>query len=438
MASTNLRSYILNMQGRSADVLILGAGISGLALAYHLRRIHPELRIAILEKKERAGGWLETAHVEGFSFEKGPRTFSTKRSLPLLQLIRDLGLEEQIIFSIPAAKQRFLYREGKLRKVLSEVFSLLPTLLTEWMREAVHEDESIYTFAVRRFSKKVTERLFDPLTLGIYAGDIQQLSVRSCFPLLKEFEKKWGSVTRGFLHHEKNKEAPLFSLCGGASTLIQTLSKELEEVLHLNEAVEQLIFTLEGVEVLTTQGHWRAEHLFCALPLQAAASLWAPHDPELSALLLEIPCKTIHVVNLGFQKSKVLPSGFGYLVPSSEKESVLGAVFDSEIFSKKSRGAYLTFMVRGEEDFPKQVALEALERHLKITETPDIAMVSTAENAIPQYLVGHEERVQRIENRIRTRFPRCTLLGNYLRGVSVSDCVLAASWAASYWKKRTI
>ncbi|HSX12581.1 MAG TPA: protoporphyrinogen oxidase, partial [Rhabdochlamydiaceae bacterium] len=213
-------------------IIILGAGISGLSCAWYLSKLSPLCEFVVLEKTEKCGGYLQSEKKEGFLFEKGPRTFKTSRSSELLELAKELGIQDKQIFSSIEAEKRYLCLNNKLHKFPRPLFSF--SFLKEWfVSSKAQEEETIYDFAVRRFNKKIADRFFDPLAIGVYAGDARNLSINSCFPYFKMLEKKYGSVTKGFLK-AKTKDRSLFSFTGGMQTLTDALHDKLKDHLHFN------------------------------------------------------------------------------------------------------------------------------------------------------------------------------------------------------------
>lgn len=356
------------------SVIILGGGITALSAAWHLCRKDPQVKITLLEKTNRLGGWIRTSHEGGFLFEQGPRTFPFSRNPHLLNLIRELNLE--ILISPP--KKRYIYSQGRLRSLGSFLPGLLPHLIrAPFISPPATEDESIYDFAVRHFSPKIAETIFDPLTLGIYAGDIHKLSMRACFPSLSK-----GSFLRPLLSSlmGPKKQKGLFTLPGGMETLITALQKQLPIEIVLNCEVESI-----GENTVTAGGKiWHADRIISALPLQC-------------------PSKSLWVVNLAYEGDVLAHKGYGYLVPSQENESLLGALFDSAAFPEQNtrNETRLTAMLRAEESAPIQTAIDTLRRHLGILSRPIYTAAFFAKNAIPQFEVG------------------C----NYSEGLSVNDSI---------------
>lgn len=414
-------------------VLILGGGISGLSAAYFLGQ--RGFACTLLEKSERLGGWLHTQSHEGFLFERGPRTFQSRRAGALLELIGQLGLESECIFSALEAKKRYLWKGGKMHAIPQHPLKLFTSPLTrdlllrlalEWRVAPSFTEESVWDFARRRLGQKAAERFFDPMVLGIYAGDLKRLSVRSCFPALKRWEEESGSLTRALFKASDKSGAGLFSLKGGTSSLVEALMERSGAEILLGEQVQRLRFSSDGVAVETQKGIWHGDRVVSTLPAYALAPLVGG---EAGMLLESIEYASITVVNIGYKRAQLALAGFGYLIPTTEGEEVLGAVFDSSIFPQQNGSASevrLTVMIRGvekEDAEYRRLAKSALQRHLGLSQEPDVLVVTRATRAIPQYLLGHAEKIARL---LQVCPSRCHLLGTYLEGVSVNDAILRA------------
>lgn len=417
-------------------VVILGAGVSGLSLALYLSQYSEELDIVVLEKSTRPGGWIRSDAESEFLFERGPHTFSTSRSPHLLEVAKMVGLESEILPSQDAAKKRYLCLGGRLRPIPK--WPLLKALLRELRVETKLEDESIYDFACRRLSQDVAELLFDPMSLGVYAGDMRELSIEACFPFFKNLERQHGSLVKGlFLSALKKKKtqktSTLFTFRQGVESLMGKMASHIKGNVHTGQEIKGLGFHENHIEIMTQDRVWEADHLFIALPPKAACELLAPHVPSIASLL-EIKMAPVSVVNLGY-KERVLPlKGFGYLVPTKEKQEILGVIFDSEIFpqqNRQPRETRLSVLMRGDMGC-QEVAEKALANHLNITMKPVAALTTKA--FIPQYVVGHKKQIERLREKMTESFPRCTLAGNYLEGVSVNDCLALSKKLAEEYR----
>jgi oxygen-dependent protoporphyrinogen oxidase len=383
-------------------IAILGGGISGLSAAWALRSSGAE--VSLFEKSGRVGGWIETRQEGPFAFEMGPRTFQASRCNELLELIESVGLKDEVIYSSPNAKARYLLDGGKLRSM----GSFFPTILGAAIRDLMTKkgngaDETVYAFAERRFGKRAAEQFFDPMAKGVYAGDIRRLSVKSCFPFLIDWEGRYGSVVKGAFSQKKPKRRGLFSLRGGMERLLAAIVQQVPLTLHLESPVE----AIRSDGVISKGIFYPADLIVSALPAHEVARLAGETCP--------VRYESLQVVNLGFlQENLLVKKGFGYLVPSKEQEPLLGMIWDTCIFPVAGQ-TKLTAMVRAED--PVAAALDALKRHLRIDKKPDAICLQRAE--IPQFDVGHQERIEAFKNGL----PNLVLLGNYLSEASVNGCI---------------
>lgn len=396
-------------------ILILGGGISGLSAAWYLKKQNPHSKITLLEASSRLGGVIRTDCHQGSVFEKGPRTFAVSRSPHLLTLIEEAGLQEEILYSDPSSAHRYLWHQGALRSIKG----FLPTLFLSLIKEAfvpkkTLEDETIYDYSLRRFNAKIAETLFDPMASGIYAGDIRKLSLRSCLPFLYEWEQAGDSVLKKMFFRKKT-DSRLFTLQRGIQSLIDAMEKKLDIEIVLNCPVEKIL--KEGIEA--GGKFWGGDRILSALPgpvLSSLTNLWP-----------NFPSNSLWVVNVAFSEFILPKAGFGYLVPSRERESVLGMVWDSSIFLKRESSfpTIVTAMVRnlGDEAWAKDQALRALKTHLGCQQSPQFCEATLAENAIPQFEIGYRKSLERFQSDLQKEYPSLRLTGNYLSGVSVDACI---------------
>lgn len=403
-------------------ILIAGGGISGLVARYYLSKRFPESEIVLFEKSGQLGGCVQSDHKE-FFFERGPRTFKASRSEALIALIKELGLEGEMVHSSKASNRRYILKEGKLRSPLALAWKMLPALTNEWRKPYPWEgDESIEAFVSRRLGSYAAETFFDPLTLGIYAGDIRKLSIKSCFSGLKALEMEYGSLTRGLLKSPKKKKPKgLFTLNGGLSLLIETLAKKGRGEIRLNQGIHE--------------PHEGFDHHVLALPLKGLHAFF-DFDPEVQSFFDSIGSVNLSVVSVAYKQSLLKKRGFGYLIPSDQGEEVLGVVFDSCVFPEQNQTPHetrLTVMLGGahhpqfDPSKAREKALTAIHEHLGIDASPDYCHVTHYPHAIPQYYVGHDERVMAFESLMKKRYPHITCIGNALHGASINQCVKTAS-----------
>ena len=416
-------------------IVILGAGISGLSAGWFLKtRFKGDIELTLLEKDSRAGGWIQTINKEEFLFELGPHSCRMNQAFPQFEeLLDDLELNNQIILPASSSRKRYLYIDRKLNLIPSNplglLFSPFGMIVLKglwkdlWEKQGKSSDESIHAFFTRRLGSSIADRFVDSLVNGIYAGDPKQLSIRSCFPAIYELEQRHGGLLRGLIARKNSKKGGFFSFKGGMEVLPQALARRLESHLRLSTAAKRLIAHSDGVEIELENGtKLAADHVISTLPSYALNTL-------LKKEMIEIPFNTVHVVCLGYSTSVLEKQGFGYLIPSMEKEEILGVIWDSSVFPQQNRHEQqtrLTVMIgdqTGESKDYIKMALNSLSKHLNINRQPDVVHYKSAKSAIPQYTLGHSERLKGIERELKDAYPHLTVLGNSFYGVSVPECI---------------
>lgn len=408
-------------------IAILGAGISGLSAAYFLEKASSDCMITVFESSDCVGGVMRSSTVDGAFFEHGPRTFSSTKAPDVLALINEVGLAKDLLFS--SASVRYLLHNKQLRALPSSLPQLffspfgkgvVQGILSDLRHpKGIKEDESIYSFVKRHANEHVAEMLVEPLVLGIYGGDYKQLSVSACFPEWKEYEYKYGSLIKGmFKERLKDDVPPLFTLKGGIQSLPEKLASLLNGTLRLRTKVTSIEEVSNGVCI---NGEY-FDHAICALPApvvrEIAPKKYAPFFDSFSHL-------TLSTVNAVVDKDLLPNDGFGYLVPSSENENILGVVFDSVVFpqSEDEKEGRVTVMMRGDKNTEER-AVSALTRHLGMTKRPHIRMSHAYKQYLPQLPVGHLALVDRLQS------DTISFIGNYIHGAAVNRCIKEAAKVA--------
>lgn len=436
-------------------IIILGGGISGLSLAWYLKKLSPGISLIIIEKEKRTGGWIQTIDADGFLFDVGPRSCRSYGSgKETLALAESLHLQNQVITSHPNAKNRFIFDHGKLVAVPQHLWQIPFSPLTKgWMQALVRDlwthrrasdDESIYDFFSRHIGPSWTEKLIDPLILGIYAGDCRHLSLQSTFPLLDRWEKQHRSLIIGALKYIRapSEESsfvramskfPLFSFLGGMETLTKALTHELKDSILLGKSVCKLELEKENSTVYLDDGtKWTADHVISALSTHSLSPLLSDF-PLLQEKLQKLSYKSLFVVHLGYRKKVLAKNGFGYLIPSTYNLPILGCVWDSSIFPEQSQSGEetrMTMMIREDpslcsEESVIACALQEAREHMDIHVPPDFVRVSKIRQAIPQFFVGYEAWKQEVVEELQRAInpPKFHIAGSWWSGVSVNDCI---------------
>jgi protoporphyrinogen/coproporphyrinogen III oxidase len=449
-------------------VLIVGGGITGLALAFRLEQLRPEAEVTVLEQRTRVGGVVNSSLRDGFRVEAGPNGFLDNKPFAV-NLCRELGLGERLVpASDAAARNRFILLDHRLQKLPNDLWSFLTTGVVGWRtkwallterfcrRRIDPADESIDAFARRRFGNEAAETLVDAFVTGVYAGDPRLLSLPACFPRLAAFEREHGSVTRGFtqLRRQQRRQAEaegkaaqrtgqMWSFREGLSVLVETLREKLRRPPLLGVGVRCVRRTATGWQAHGDgQETWDADVVVLTCPAYEQATLLADVDGELAQRIGGVPYNRIAVVGLGYRSVDVSHplDGFGYLSPQRDRRDVLGVQWCSSIFPDRAPpGMVLLRAMCGGWNRPEMVdwddvrlyAAVRLEfaRMMDIHAEPAFHQIVRWDRAIPQYHLGHLERVAWIEDRV-SRYSGLHLGGNCYRGVALNDCIEQAELMA--------
>lgn len=426
-------------------VVVVGAGISGLATAYSLKKSGAQ--VTLLEANSWAGGPIESEEIDGFLVENGPHTLLL-RSQAVSDLLDEVGLLARAVDAKEVASTRYVLKEGEPIALPGGPQDLLSTsilstqaklrLLAEPFFPRFDEegiDETLASFVTRRLGEEVLDYLVDPFVGGIWAGNPDQLSARYSFPLLKNWEDDGGSLFLGALkkklgtpsffkrtdsNGESQRATPsrLLSFPGGMGDLAGAFQKELKEELLLSSPVRKLRKDEDSWRVFYQQGKRRrgiqADAVVLTLPPSELAKVeWEMDSPpvekvkELSTMAYA-PC---NLVQFGFRRADVEHplDGLGLLIPRVEYRNLLGVLFVSSMFPQRApeNTVLLSCFVGGsrqphlaalEDEEMIEGALLDLEEILGVRGAPVFQRIKRWNRAIPQYEVGHHYYVQRMES----------------------------------------
>jgi oxygen-dependent protoporphyrinogen oxidase len=440
------------------QVVIVGAGLSGLSAAFRLRHLRPDLSITILEKSTRPGGNIWTERVDGFQVEVGPNGFLDAKP-STIQLCRDLGLGERLIPGSEAArKNRYLFWRGKLRALPNSFWSFSTNGILSWRgkinllmekhRRHIEQtgDESVHDFAYRRAGRDVAEILADAMVTGIHAGDPKLLSIHAAFPRVAQFEREYGSVMRGFTaaarrrsedakaRGEEPQPGRMWSFRDGLRVLIEALRDQCGAKIINGVAVKRIRKELNWIVEGEGNDRWEADAvlLTCHGPEQAAQL--ADLDAPLADGIAAIPYAKVAVVAVGYRETDIPKKydGFGYIAPQSLKRDLLGVQWCSSIYPDRAPNGFVLWRAlcggwhRPEiVDWDDARLLSAVRAELKIamgvTAEPSFVQIVRWPRAIPQYMLGHLDRVRAIETR-QANHAGLFLGGNLYHGVAMNDC----------------
>ncbi len=468
--STDLGGGLPKMVSSNKHIIIIGGGISGLALLHYLKQKYtnrPEVQLRLLEKSSSLGGTMKTHYQKGCVFEQGPDGFLNSKKTTL-QFVQELDLEDELIFAQPESKIRHIELNNQLHSMpvgLKSFFNFKPLSFREKVRIGAemfvskqnNSEETVYEFGARRFGKKFADVFLDSLVTGIYGGDMHSLNVHHAFPKLNNWEQNYGSVIQGMLKEAKKKKveqngtakdstkSPLGQLRSfkrGMSQLVAAIHSRYKDFIQLNESVVGIHRVSEGWSVETLNAKYLADEIFLCVPAFSAAEILREFHPALSELLSKIFYAPIAVVGLNYQCASINtpPQGFGYLIPSSEKKEVLGVLFSSNIFPNRSPETRFLFRImlggsRNPNILKKSegelIALAKQELELILNIKQDVAVdefIVTWPKAIPQYDREYAHAISQITSEV-AQIRNFHLVANYIGGVSVNDCI-GNAWLA--------
>ena len=427
-------------------IAIIGGGISGLTTAFYIKQGNPDIDITIFEKEEKLGGKMMTKQIDGFLFEEGSNGFLSNKP-DTLELVKESGCEDLLLRSSDKARVRFIYKDA-LHKLPESPGAFLATPLLSFfgkLRVAGEilipakkddSDETLESFGYRRVGKEMTNSFLDPMTAGIFASKPDKISVNAAFPAVVKLEKEYGGLFKGMMKKKKKEAGPggvLMSFKGGVSAFVKSLADFIDVNIKTGTSVKSIEKTEKKFLVHTQEDKEEFDNVILSTPAYESAKILNKVDSEFSVLLHDIEYSPISVVGLGYSELKHNLDGFGLLTTTSSKKEVLGVLWDSSIFedrADKGKKA-LRVMIGGQrnpdlalksDEELKNIAIKGVKETMGIEELPDTVYVKKWEKGIPNYRVGHLERMQKLFEKLK-KFDGLYLSSNAYFGVGLNDCV---------------
>jgi oxygen-dependent protoporphyrinogen oxidase len=451
-------------------VAIVGGGVAGLAAAYELARLArggAAVQGVLFEASTRLGGIVETVREGGFVIECGPDAWVTEKPWAR-ELAEELGLGDEVMASNDAGRKTYVLIDRKLQAMPDGMRMMVPADLDavnaselfsaeakqayrdeagraeELRTNAPEEDESVAEFVRRHFGEEVVEKIGTPLLSGVFGGDATKLSVRAVMAPFVAMEREHGSLVAA-LQSRANaaKTVPVFTtLRSGMGTLMDRMIAAIpEDWVRLAAEVQFVSYGEEGWLVGTARGVERFDAVMMAAPVDVARCLLNPVD-ERAAQLMEMEASSAVVVGFGFADTTkfAVPQGFGFLVPPGSDSLLLACTFvDQKFDDRVPQGGRLVRaffggkaaerLMRCGNDETAAVARLELARILGPLPEPQMTVVRRWPRSLPQYGVGHLERMKELEERVRA-LDGLWLLGNGYRGVGLPDLIRDARAAA--------
>lgn len=438
------------------EVIIIGAGLTGLTMAFYLKKAGIDFRI--IEKTGKTGGVIQTVSEKGFVYETGPNT-GVVSNPEMAELFEDLAGKCELETADPNAKRRLIWKDGRWHALPSGLWSAITTPLFSWYdkfrilgepwrAKGTDPNEKLADLVRRRMGESYLDYAVDPFISGIYAGNPEELVTRYAMPKLYALEQEYGSFVKGAIKKgklpkdERTKKATkeVFSAKGGLSRMIEALTESVGSeniILHAQDVQvkpaesgfllqvttpEQMI-RIETNRLVTTCGGYALQELLPFL------------DEEETAPFNALKYAAVTQVLLGFKRWKGMSlRAFGGLVPGIENKNILGVLFTSSFFEGRApkEGALLSVFMGGtkrpdiaamndgeiETLLNKELPRMLSDRSL----SPDLIRIHRYPKAIPQYTVSTGKRYEMIE-KLQQKYPGLILAGNIRDGIGMADRV---------------
>ncbi|MGM9927208.1 MAG: protoporphyrinogen oxidase [Bacillus sp. (in: firmicutes)] len=450
------------MKESKQKVVVIGGGITGLVSAYSLqqeaRKQMLPIDVVLLEAGPRLGGKIQTIKRDGFIIEKGPESFLESRA-SLVDLAKDLKIEQELVKDTSGTS--FVLVRGKLYPIPGGAIKGIPTDLSPFITTGLFslfgklraaadfflpkskesEDQSLGHFFRRRLGDEVVENLIEPLLSEIYAGDIDQLSLQATFPQVYEMEQTYGSLVRGMKKKESKRmkvdeKASFLTFKNGLQSFVERLEASLNEgsVLKGSKATRVEKENQRYAITINESFQLYADAVVVALPHKAACTLFSNYaflNP-----LKEMTSTSVATVTVAFDEDAFDHGmeGSSFVISRNSDYTITACTVSNRKWSHSAPAGKIllrcyvgrihheTIVDLSDEEITK-IVLEDLHRLMKIKKKPLFSVISRWKNAMPQYVVGHTERVKSVKQQFREHLPGIVLCGSSFEGISMPDCI---------------
>jgi oxygen-dependent protoporphyrinogen oxidase len=458
-------------------VVVIGGGISGLSTAYYLRqkalRAGVDIEVMLIEKERTFGGCIVTEKADGFVIEGGPDCFLSEKPWTI-RLCEDLGLAHRLLCTNEENRRVFILSRGTLHELPEGFMLMIPTSFTPFLKSSLislpgklrmavdlflprkrsGEEESLAQFVRRRLGNEALEKIAEPLVAGIHAGTPETMSLISTFPRFIQLEEEYRSLILGMMarkrkarqlaqRHSGPKRTMFMALVGGMMELTDALSTRLDERSLLSHKKVVRIHRrgdsdphhptyevhVEGGETM------RANCVILATPVHVTAGLLKEMDETLSEVLSSIPSVSTATISLVYRGNEIHHplNGFGFIVPRTEKRKVMASTWTSTKFTHRSPpgfvllrafvgGAQNEDLLNVDDEPMIEMVREELRDIMGITADPILTRIYRWEKSMPQYRLGHAQKLAQLEEGL-LRYPGLYITGCAYRGIGISDCI---------------
>jgi len=456
-------------------VVVIGAGISGLACAYEIitkaRKDNLPIELSVVERSPWIGGKILTSHADpSYTVEGGPDCFILEKPWALA-LVRELGMENELINTSNQASGTYIYSGKKLHRLPDGLIMMIPTKIIPFATSSLISwpgkirmgmdivipkrretgDESLASFVIRRLGKEALDKIAEPLVGGIHAGNPDTMSLLSTFPRFLEMEQQSGSLIRGMFARKKAmaeamKKRPktgapprtfFISMKNGMNQLTGALAEIIgRERIKTNQEVKTVVKKDHGYTLQMADGQLlQADQLVMSSEAFATASMINKLAPELAMTLEQIPYVSSSIISLVFRREDIHRplDTYGFIVPRIEGRKIMATTWSSIKWPHRAPedkllmrafvgGAQQPELAELNDEKILALVRRELTEIIGITAKPEQVWINRWPRGMPQYTLGHQERLEKIDQYADT-LPGLHLTGAGYRGIGIPDCI---------------
>nr|WP_263312902.1 protoporphyrinogen oxidase [Mammaliicoccus sp. Marseille-Q6498] len=452
-------------------IAIIGAGITGLSAAHYLRKEDPNIQIDVYEQQDRVGGKIKTYRKDGYTIELGPESYLGRKTI-MTELAEEIGIADDLVTN--KTGQSYIYSHNKLYPIPGGSIMGIPTEIKPFLKtqlispaaklragldyflpvKPMNTDVSIGHFFRQRLGNEVLENLIEPLMAGIYGANIDKLSLKSTFPHFKEQEEREGSLIKGMIaqkaQNNANKKVTVKpkgqfkQFKNGLESFINTLRDNLESRnvnIHLNTAVQNVTEKDEKSILTINDKDYDYDGVIITTPHQHFVK-WFKDDLYLDYFNY-MPSTSVATVVMAFDKEQVVndKDGTGFVIARTSDTAITACTWTNKKWphttpeGKVLLRAYVgkpgsNIIRHKDEEQLKQVALNDLNKIMTIKGEPEFSIVTKMPNSMPQYEVGHIDRIRDIQEHIENTYHNLIITGSSFDAVGLPDCVQMAKDAS--------
>ncbi len=471
----------MSLNSNSPRIAVVGGGLSGLATAVQLRQLLPNVDVTVFESDQRLGGVIDTQRHGELLVDYGADMFATQPSAAM-RLCESIGVADRLIEPKLQGRGAMIVHRDRLVHIPDGFVLMRATRLASMVttpllsiggklrlaaerfvpRRDDASDESVADFVRRRLGQEMLDRIVGPLVAGIYTADVERLSMQATMAPILKMEQQYGSLAQATISRRMSGEdsversssgaryGQFRAFPGGMVELIESLRDQLPPAsIRLHSPIESLVQAKDGWRLRLHSEHAEMnsgigpfEHVVLATPASVSSKLLQAHSPIATENLAAIETASTAIAVLGIRRRDMArpPEAFGFVVPAIENRRILAGSFASEKFDGRASqddviarvfmgGALQSQLLQYDDSELVRIATEELNDLVGLRGDPFVKHVVRWNNAMPQYHVGHLQRVSKIEAAVEA-VPGIHIAGNSLHGVGIAPVIETAGRVA--------